>query len=270
MNMLIAIPFVVLFGAYLFFLFGSVFSSKLLTSWQKRPLENFIFFQIAFIFMISLMVLFIDDALVEATYKNKLFLAISVFSAAALFVVRKTIKRKEQQIIHARTESTFDLQPLQPMERSVDKKNINRFSHYFAGVKLKRAQKDFSVREISSNFSKKQIIDFIKKQKRTPFEIDNFYKELVGFINSKSELLGFEKLKIDDLVTYNLLKAKVQIYRSFQNLTDKKYYASISQLSQIATSDEMCFLSFLRDSQHQKYCNISILHALAFIEIKVL
>lgn len=267
MSMSVIMPFAFVFGLYLFFLHNTLFSSKLLTLWQKHPRENFIFLQGAFVFIISAMAIFAADELAKTSYKNSLFIAVAVFSLVLLFIIRKKITVKEQKIIHAGIESTFHFKPI---ERSLKGKSIDKFSHYFSGLKLKRSQKDFSVREIASNYTAVQVKNFIVEQKQTPFELNNFYKELISFINSKADLLGFNRLKIDNLVTYNLLKAKVQIFRAFQKLTDKKYYASLSQLSQIATSDEMRFLSFLRDSQHGKYCNISVLHALAFIKIKVL
>jgi hypothetical protein len=265
--MSVIMPFALVFGLYLFFLHNTLFSSKLLTSWQKNPRENFIFLQGAFVFIISAMAIFAADELAKASYKNNLFTALAVFSFVLLFVIRKKIKIKEQKIIHAGVESTFDFKPI---ERSLKGKSIDKFSHYFSGLKPERSKKDYSIDKITSLYTAMQVKDFITKQKETPFELDNFYKELIGFINSKADLLGFEKLNISILNTYNLLKVKVKIFETFQNLTDKKYYASISQLSQIATPDQIRFLSFLRDSQHKKYCNISVLHALAFIKIKVL
>ncbi|MDT8339654.1 MAG: hypothetical protein RQ763_10720, partial [Sulfurimonas sp.] len=242
-------------------------SSKLLTSWQKKPRENFIFIQSMVLFMISAIALFVMDELKKISYIDNILITFAVFCFLLLFVSRKKIKIKEQKIIHAGIESTF---AFKPVERNLKGKSIDKFSHYFSGFKIKRSQKDFSVRDISSNFTAVQVKDYIAEQKQTQFKLNNFYRELINFINSKADLLGFEKLNINTLSTYNLLKAKVRIFRAFQNLTDKKYYASISQLSQIATPDEMRFLSFLRDSQHEKYCNISVLHALAFIKIKVL
>lgn len=266
MSMSAIMPFAFVFGLYLFFLYNSIFSSKLLTSWQKHPRENFIFIQGASVFIISSMAIFTADEL-EASHKNNLFIAVAVFSFVLLFVIRKKITIKEQKIIHAGIESTFNFKPI---ERSLKGKSIDKFSHYFSGLKIKRSQKDFSVGDISSNFTAMQVKDFISEQKQTPFVLNDFYRELIGFINSKADLLGFEKLNISILSTYSLLKVKVEIFETFQNLTEKKYYASISQLSQIADADEIRFLSFLRDSQHEKYCNIAVLHALAFIKIKVL
>ncbi|MDD3506437.1 MAG: hypothetical protein PHX65_07825 [Sulfurimonas sp.] len=267
MSMSTIMPFAFVFGLYLFFLHNTLFSSKLLTSWQKNPRENFIFLQGASVFIISAMAIFAADELAKASYKNNLFIAVAVFSFVLLFVIRKKITIKEQKIIHAGIESTFNFKPI---ERSLKGKSIDKFSHYFSGLKIKRSQKDFSVGDISSNFTAMQVKDFISEQKQTPFVLNDFYRELIGFINSKADLLGFEKLNISILSTYSLLKVKVEIFERFQNLTEKKYYASISQLSQIADADEIRFLSFLRDSQHEKYCNIAVLHALAFIKIKVL
>ena len=54
------------------------------------------------------------------------------------------------------------------------------------------------------------------------------------------------------------------------NLTKKQYFASVSQLFQIANSDETEFLAFLRDSQHFKFSSISIKHAVLFLKMGVI
>ena len=94
----------------------------------------------------------------------------------------------------------------------------------------------------------------------------------VEYINSKASLFEYEKItQFEIQECNNMLEFKILLFKRFQNLTNKQYFASISQLFQIAVkNDETEYLAFLRDSQHFKFSSISIKHAALFLKMGVL
>lgn len=151
-----------------------------------------------------------------------------------------------------------------------DVKSIKHYAHYFNGITLERSPKDYSVQNVKLNIDLNDIQKYKIEQQEKSVEINKskFYKKLIAYINSKATTFKFSEITKFDIDECNsMLDLKILIFRKFENLTQKGYFASISQLYQVATLDQTEFLSFLRDSQHRKFCSSSIKHASLFLQI---
>ena len=178
------------------------------------------------------------------------------------------INSKDERVVNIEQEATFA--NFIPKPRQV--KPIRFYSHFFNGISLERSAKDYTIQSVKLNIDLKDIQKYKEEQQEKAVKINNFYRRLIDYINSKASLFVYEKItQFEIQECSNMLDFKILIFKRFQNLTNKQYFASISQLYQISNNDETQFLSFLRDSQqHNRFSSISIKHASLFLQIGVL
>ncbi|MGJ0316620.1 hypothetical protein NG754_08825 [Aliarcobacter cryaerophilus] len=193
------------------------------------------------------------------------------FLAVVIFLINLKINSyinlKDEREVSINQEAT--LTKFKPKPREV--KPIKFYSHFFNGISLERSAKDYTIQNVKLNIDLKNIQDYKTEQEEISVKINNFYKRLIDYINLKSSLFGYEKIsQLEIQECNNMLDLKILIFKRFQNLTSKKYFASISQLFQIASNDELEYLSFLRDSQHNRFSSTAIKHASLFLKIGVI
>lgn len=193
------------------------------------------------------------------------------FVAVVLFLtnrkINSLINKKDEREVSISQEATFI--KFQPKPREV--KPIMFYSHFFNGISLERSAKDYTIQSVKLNIDLADIQKYKTEQEEKAVKINNFYKKLIDYINLKASLLGYEKITQFEIQEFNnILDLKLLIFNRFQNLTSKQYFASVSQLFQIANNDETEFLSFLRDSQHNRFSSTAIKHASLFLQMGVL
>jgi len=174
------------------------------------------------------------------------------------FKINSYIDSKDERIVNITQEATFA--NFIPKPREV--KPIRFYSHFFNGISLERSAKDYTIQNVKLNIDLKDIQTFKTEQEEQAVKINNFYKRLIDYVNSKASLFNYLKIEQFEIEECNnMLDLKILIFNRFQNLTNKQYFASISQLFQIANNDETEFLSFLRDSQHNRFSSTALKHA---------
>jgi hypothetical protein len=183
------------------------------------------------------------------------------------FKINSYINSKDERIVNITQEATFA--NFVPKPREV--KPIRFYSHFFNGISLERSAKDYTIQNVKLNIDLKDIQVFKTGQEEKAVKINIFYKRLIDYVNSKASLFAYEKITQSQIQECNnILDLKLLIFNRFQNLTSKQYFASISQLFQIANNDETEFLSFLRDSQHNRFSSTALKHASLFLQMGVL
>ena len=193
------------------------------------------------------------------------------FVAVVLFLINlkinSFINKKDEREISITQEATFT--NFQPKPREI--KPIRYYSHFYNGISVERSAKDFTIQSVKLNIDIKDIQKYKIEQEEKAVKISSFYKRLIAYINSKASLFNYSEIEHFELQECNnMLDFKILIFKRFQNLTNKQYFASISQLFQIANNDETEFLSFLRDSQHNRFSSTALKHASLFLQMGVL
>lgn len=177
------------------------------------------------------------------------------------------INSKDEREVSITQEATFA--NFIPNPREV--KPIRFYSHFFNGISVERSAKDYTIQSVKLNIDLKDIQKYKTEQEEKAVKISSFYKRLIAYINSKASLFNYSEIEHFELQECNnMLDLKILIFKRFQNLTHKQYFASISQLFQIANNDETEFLSFLRDSQHHRFSSTALKHASLFLQMGVL
>lgn len=177
------------------------------------------------------------------------------------------INSKDEREVSITQEATFA--NFEPKPREV--KPIRFYSHFFNGISVERSAKDYTIQAVKLNIDLKDIQKYKTEQEEKAVKIGKFYTRLLEYINSKASLFGYEKItQFEIQECNNALDLKILIFKRFENLTNKQYFASISQLFQISNNDETEFLSFLRDSQHNRFSSTAIKHASLFLQMGVL
>lgn len=208
-----------------------------------------------------------DIQVSQNTFLLSGFGLISLFLIFLNFKINSYINSKDERIVNITQEATFT--NFVPIPREV--KPIKFYSHYFNSISLERSAKDYTIQNCKLNIDLKDIQVFKSEQEEKAVKINNFYKRLIDYINLKASLFGYEKItQLEIQECNNILDLKFLIFNRFQNLTNNQYFASVSQLFQIANSDETEFLSFLRDSQHNKFSSTALKHASLFLQMGVL
>lgn len=272
----------ILFATFYLF-YRSVFKFKKLTSYQQHNRSGIINRQgliLAFLLAFSFGFDYVSknylyQVFVDATQKqisqNNFVLYGFGFIALILFLmylkINSYINKKDERVVNITQEATFA--NFIPKPREV--KPIRFYSHFFNGVSVERSAKDYTIQSVKLNIDLADIQKYKTQQEEKAVKINNFYERLIAYINSKASLLGYEKItqfEIQDC--NNMLDFKILLFKKFQNLTYKQYFASISQLFQLANSDETEFLSFLRDSQHNRFSSTAIKHASLFLQMGVI
>ncbi|WP_428023941.1 hypothetical protein [Arcobacter sp.] len=214
--------------------------------------------------------IFIFEVLNIGTFTQENFiLGIFVFLTFLILIVNyfydKKLSEKDERVVNIKQESVFD--NIKAKEKIV--KKIINYAHYFNGIEYEKSQKDYSVLNVNIKINKDEMIKFTKIQ-NSVIEVTPFYVNLIGYLNSKSENFGFKKIEqiqIDDLK--KIKELKYLILNKFTVMKQKHYFASISQLYQVASNiDEMEFLSFLNDFPHGKYSSLSLRHAIFYVKEK--
>lgn len=183
------------------------------------------------------------------------------------YKINSYIQSKDERVVNIQQEATFS--NFNPKPRKI--KPIKFYAHYFNGIILERSPKDYTIQAVKLNIDLNDIQKFKTEQESKAVIINDFYQRLIDYINSKASLFGYEKItQFEIQECKNMLDFKILIFKRFQNLTNKQYFASISQLSQVSNGDETEYLAFLRDSQHFKFSSISIKHASLFLQMGVL
>ena len=181
--------------------------------------------------------------------------------------INSYINSKDEREVSITQEATFV--NFEPKPREV--KPIRFYSHFFNGISVERSAKDYTIQAVKLNIDLKDIQKYKTEQEEKAVKIEKFYTRLLEYINSKASLFGYEKITQFEIQECNsVLDLKILIFKRFENLTNKQYFASISQLFQISNNDETEFLSFLRDSQHNRFSSTAIKHASLFLQMGVL
>ncbi len=276
--------FLVLILAATFYLFyRSLFNSKKLTTFQQHnrwQVINRQIFILAFILGFSygfdyilksyLYQFFIGITQKQITLNMFVGYGFGFVLVCLLFInfkINSFINKKDERVVNIEQESTFS--KFKPVARKV--KTIKFYSHFFNGLTLERSPKDYTIQSVKLNFDLNSISKYKIEMEEKDVKINEFYKRLIDYLNLKSKTFEYKKIdkfEIDECK--NMLDLKILIFERFKNLTNKQYFASISQLFQIANSDETEFLSFLRDSQHSKFSTTGLKHAILFLNIGVL
>lgn len=181
--------------------------------------------------------------------------------------INSYINSKDEREVSITQEATFV--NFEPKPREV--KPIRFYSHFFNGISVERSAKDYTIQAVKLNIDLKDIQKYKTEQEEKAVKIGKFYTRLLEYINSKASLFGYEKItQFEIQECNNVLDLKILLFKRFENLTNKQYFASISQLFQISNNDETEFLSFLRDSQHNRFSSTAIKHASLFLQMGVL
>lgn len=272
----------ILFATFYLF-YRSVFKFKKLTSYQqhnRRGIINRQGFILAFLLAFSYGFDYVSknylyQVFVDATQKqisqNNFVLYGFGFIVLILFLmylkINSYINQKDERVVNITQEATFE--NFIPKPREV--KPIRFYSHFFNGISIERSAKDFTIQSVKLNIDLKDIQKYKVEQEEKAVKINNFYKRLIDYINSKASLFNYSKIEQYELQECNnMLDLKILIFKRFQNLTNKQYFASISQLFQIANNDETEYLSFLRDSQHNRFSSTALKHASLFLQMGVI
>ena len=259
-------------GIIIFFMYLSILKYNSLTAYQKSYRTNLIFRQgiiilscmcIAFSINKASVYLYnsLNISLSQNVFSMQIFLILSILVFIIVSVYNSKIDKKDERVVNLRQETTFT--NLTSVEKKV--KKIKDYAHCFSSINYEYSPKDYTVKDVNINISKQEISKFHKNQLKQ-FEITTFYLNLIEYLNSKSTNFKHLKIEKDDIKKLkNLKELKILILDRFKYVDKNNYYASISQLFQIANSDETEFLSFLRDSQHSKYSTLSLKHAIYYI-----
>ena len=279
-NLIITIA---IFFATFYLFYRSLFKFKKLTSYQQHNRWGIINrqgFILAFLLAFSygfdyisknyLYQFFIDITQKQISQNNFVLYGFG-FITLALFLlnlkINLYINSKDERVVNITQEATFS--NFIPIPREV--KPIKFYSHYFNGISIERSAKDFTIQSVKLNIDLKDIQKYKTVQEEKAVKINNFYERLIAYIDSKASLFGYEKItQFEIQECNNMLEFKILLFKRFQNLTNKQYFASLSQLLQIANNDETEFLSFLRDSQHNRFSSTAIKHASLFLQMGVL
>ncbi len=273
----------VIFAATIYLFYRSLFNSKKLTTFQQHNrwqiinqqgaiLVGILAFSFAYDYVLKnyLYDFFINLFQVQIPQNTFVLYGFGLIAVFVFFLNLKFnsyINSKDERVVNIEQESIFS--KFKPAARKV--KPIKFYSHFFNGLTLERSPKDYTIQNVKLNFDLNNVLKYKIEMEEKAVTINNFYKRLIDYLNLKSKTFGYkkiEKFEIDECK--NMLDLKILIFERFKNLTDKQYFASISQLFQIANSDETEFLSFLRDSQHSKFSTTGLKHAILFLNIGVL
>lgn len=272
----------ILFGTFYLF-YRSMFKFKKLTNYQQQNRWQIInkqgvilvcllvfFYGFDYVLKNFLYEFFVSITQIQLTQNTFIlsgFGLISLLLIVLNFKINSYINSKDERVVNITQEATFE--NFIPKTREV--KPIRFYSHFFNGISLERSAKDYTIQNVKLNIDLKDIQVFKTEQEGKAVKINNFYKRLIDYINLKASLFGYEKITQFEIQECNhILDLKILIFNRFQNLTNKQYFASVSQLFQIANSDETEFLSFLRDSQHNRFSSTALKHASLFLQMGVI
>lgn len=267
----------------IYLIYRSLFRFKKLTTYQQQNrweiinkqgyiLAFFLAFAYGFDYILrNYAYQFFIDAIQKNIYQDTFISYAFGVITLVLFLlnmkVNSFINSKDERVVNITQEATFA--NFIPKLREV--KPIRFYSHFFNGIFVERSAKDYTIQSVKLNIDLADIQKYKIEQEKKVVKISSFYKRLIDYINSKASLFNYSKIEHFELQECNnMLDLKILLFKRFQNLTNKQYFASISQLFQITNNDETEFLSFLRDSQHNRFSSTALKHAALFLQIGVL
>lgn len=238
---------------------GTIFACLLGFSWSY----NYILHNYVYQFFVDLFQIQISQSTFVLYSFGIIALAVFVLN----FKFNEYVKQKDERVVNIEQEATFA--GFKPMPRDV--KPIKHYSHYFNGIALERSPKDYTIQSVKLNIDLNDIQKFKIEQEKKAVLINDFYARLIDYLNLKSKTFDYQKIEEHEIQNCKtMLDLKIKIFKRFEKLTQKQYFASISQLFQIANREETEFLSFLRDSQHFKFSTTGLKHAILFLQLGVL
>ncbi|MCT7566046.1 hypothetical protein N5T96_06800 [Aliarcobacter butzleri] len=275
----------VILSSLVYLFYRSLFKFKKLTNFQQKNRWQIINQQgyilvglLAFSYLYDYILraflydIFINLNLIQSDINIDMFISFGfgIVAIVVLFINFKFntyINSKDERVVNIEQESTFS--NFTPVAKKV--KTIKYYSHFFNGLTLERSPKDYTIQSVKLNFDLNSVQKYKIEMVEKDIKINDFYKRLIDYLNLKSKTFRYKKIeKFEIEQCNNMLELKILIFERFKNLTNKQYFASISQLFQISNLDETEFLSFLRDSQHHKFSTTSLKHAILFLNIGVL
>lgn len=258
----------------IFFMHGSIIRNNNLLQGQKLNRNDLLFRQFLIIlaclglsFIIQKGIIYLYSQLDESFPYSLTSVKIAIFTVLSngIYIISSIYQRKieniDERVVKIKQESKFNIES-EPKEV----KSINNYAHYFSGITYHYSPKDYTIQDVDINISKEDLSIFANKQKQKPI-ITSFYSNLINYINEKSSIFKYQKIEKSDIENFEkLLDLKVAILKRFEVFNEKQYFASIAELYRISNSDEIEFLTFLRDFQHGKYSTLSLKHAIMYID----
>lgn len=247
---------------------------KKLTNFQKNNRNNFVIKQgiilfslIAFSMGLNRILSFVythiqnNISQTESVFKFQVFVLIGLVFLVVNYLYNRKLELIDERVVKLNKDTPFNLSPVQRII-----KKIKDYSHFYSGITYDYSPKDFTIQNVTINISKEDMQEF-KELQNKPVQITQFYSKLVEYINLKADIFEYQKISDENLKEIKTVKTlKLLIISKFKIFKDNQYFPSISQLFQIATSDETEFLNFLRDFSHDKYSSLSLKHALYYIK----
>lgn len=258
----------------IYFMYGSIIRNNNLLQGQKLNRNDLLFRQfliilscLGFSFIIQKGIIYLYAQLDDSFSYSLSYVKIAIFTILSMMIYiissiyHRKIESTDERAVKIKQESTFNIE-LEPKEV----KSINNYAHYFSGINYKYSPKDYTIQDVNINITKKDMHIFANIQKQK-FMLTPFYVYLIEYLNEKTTIFKYKKIEKTDIESFEkLLDLKIAILKRFQVFNEKQYFASISQLYQIANLDEVEFLTFLRDFQHSKYSSLSLKHAIMYLD----
>ena len=247
---------------------------KKLTNFQKNNRNNFVIKQGIILVVLIAISMGLNHILTlaypyiqnnisqtESVFKFQVFAIIGLAFLIFNFFYNRKLELVDERVVKLNQNTPFNLSPVQKIV-----KKIKDYSHFYSGITYDYSPKDYTIQNVTINISKEDMQEFKELQDK-PVQITQFYTKLIEYINLKSETFDYQKISDEDLKEIKTVKTlKLLIISKFEIFKDNQYFPSISQLFQIANSDETEFLNFLRDYSHDKYSSLSLKHALYYIK----
>ncbi|MFW3399253.1 hypothetical protein [Aliarcobacter butzleri] len=247
---------------------------KKLTNFQKNNRNNFVIKQGVILVtliaismglnhILTLVYPYIQDNITqtESVFKFQVFVLIGLVFLVVNYLYNRKLELIDERVVKLNKDTPFNLSPVQRII-----KKIKDYSHFYSGITYDYSPKDFTIQNVTINILKEDMQEF-KELQNKPVQITQFYSKLVEYINLKADIFEYQKISDENLKEIKTVKTlKLLIISKFKIFKDNQYFPSISQLFQIATSDETEFLNFLRDFSHDKYSSLSLKHAIFYIK----
>ena len=247
---------------------------KKLTNFQKNNRNNFVIKQSIILVILVAVSIGLNHILTlaypyiqknisqtESIFKFQVFAIIGLVFLVVNYFYNRKLELVDERVVKLNQETPFNLSPVQKIV-----KKIKDYAHFYSGITYDYSPKDFTIQNVVINISKDDMQEFNELQDKQ-VQITQFYSKLIEYINLKSEIFDYQKISDEDLKEIKTVKTlKLLIISKFEIFKDNQYFPSISQLFQIANSDETEFLNFLRDYSHDKYSSLSLKHSLYYIK----
>ena len=192
-----------IFIAIFYLFYYSLLKYKKLTTYQQHrrwEMINKQGFILAFILAFAYGVDFVSKSylhqfFIDVTHKQisqdmfvlYVFVAFSVIIFLIKMRIDSYINYKDERVVNIQQEATFS--NFNPKPRKI--KPIKFFAHYFNGITLERSPKDYTIQAVKLNIDLNDIQKFKMEQESKAVLINDFYRRLIDYINSKASLFGY-------------------------------------------------------------------------------